>query len=245
MEALYRYQYNADNLSLKLRENELLLRILDHFDEASYQELLSHRKRRSERHPYEYAYESKVEEIEGTATYVEWMTLRQLDGQAAAAMTQRMRAAMTKPERLFPIRISSYYSGALMVNALAASGAYSFNAAERPIACSMLKTVCPSDGDFPERESCCRRVSDAITSFEETSERIIQSALKKNKVVLTGPLELLCINIYDARFYKGYMTSRFFLMYRDESGEKMIPGNFVIEMADEKTISKVYEAPTM
>ena len=82
MEALYRYQYNADNLSLKLRENELLLRILDHFDEASYQELLSHRKRRSERHPYEYAYESKVEEIEGTATYVEWMTLWQLDGQA-------------------------------------------------------------------------------------------------------------------------------------------------------------------
>ncbi len=56
MEALYRYQYNADNLSLKLRENELLLRILDHFDEASYQELLSHRKWRSERHPYEYAY---------------------------------------------------------------------------------------------------------------------------------------------------------------------------------------------
>ena len=86
MEALYRYQYNADNLSLKLRENELLLRILDHFDEASYQELLSHRKRRSERHPYEYAYESKVEEIEGTATYVEWMTLRQLDEQAAASV---------------------------------------------------------------------------------------------------------------------------------------------------------------
>ena len=51
MEALYRYQYNADNLSLKLRENELLLRILDHFDEASYQELLSHRKRRSEQPP--------------------------------------------------------------------------------------------------------------------------------------------------------------------------------------------------
>ncbi|MEE0719208.1 MAG: hypothetical protein U0M39_11015 [Oscillospiraceae bacterium] len=245
MEALYRYQYNADNLSLKLRENELLLRILDHFDEASYQELLSHRKRRSERHPYEYAYESKVEEIEGTATYVEWMTLRQLDEQAAAAMTQRMRVAMTKPECLFPIRISCYYSGALMVNALAASGAYSFNQAERPVACSMLKTVCPSDGDFPERESCCRRVSDAITSFEETSAHIIQSAIKKNKVVLTGPLELLCVNIYDARFYKGYMTSRFFLMYRDESGEKMIPGNFVIEMTDEKTISKVYEAPTM
>lgn len=41
------------------------------------------------------------------------------------------------------------------------------------------------------------------------------------------------------------MTSRFFLMYRDGSCEKMIPVNFVIEMAGEKTISKVYEAPTM
>lgn len=245
MEALYRYQYNADNLSLKLRENELLLHLLDHFDEASCQELLSHRKRRSERHPYEYAYESKAEEIEGTATYVEWMTLRQLDEQAATAMEQRMHDAMTKPERLFPIRISCYYSGALMVNALAASGEYSFNAVERPVACSVLKTVCPSDGDFPGKEDCCRRVSDAIASFEETSEQIIQAALEKNNVVLTGPAELLCVNIYDARFYEGYMTSRFFLMYRDESSEKTIPGNFVIEMADEKTISSVYEAPMM
>lgn len=245
MEALYRYQYNPDNLSLKLRENELLLHLLDHFDEASCQELLSHRKRRSERHPYEYAYESKAEEIEGTATYVEWMTLRQLDEQAAAAMTQRMHDAMTKPERLFPIRISCYYSGALMVNALAAFGAYSFNQAERPVACSVLKNVCPSDGDFPGKEDCCRRGSNAITSFEKTSEQIVQAALEKNNVVLTGPAELLCVNIYDARFYNGYMTSRFFLMYRDESGEKTIPGNFVIEMADEKTISRVYEAPTI
>lgn len=34
-------------------------------------------------------------------------------------------------------------------------------------------------------------------------------------------------------------------MYRDGSSEKMLPGNFVIEMTDEKTISKVYEALTM
>ena len=115
MEALYRYKYSADNLSLKLRENELLLCILDHFDEASYSELLAHRKFRSEKYPYEYSYESKVEEIEGTAAYVEWTVLKQLDKQAADEMTRNMGMAMTKPEYLLPIRVSGYYCGALMV----------------------------------------------------------------------------------------------------------------------------------
>lgn len=59
-------------------------------------------------------------------------------------------------------------------------------------------------------------------------------------MVLNGPLELLCVNIYDARFYKGYIISRYFLQYRDETGAKTIYGNFVIRMANETTISRVY-----
>ena len=96
-EALYRYKYNADALSLRLRENDLLLRLLDRFDDTAYRELLSHRRLRSEKYPYEFDYESRIEEIEGSATYVEWAVLGQLDENAAAAMKERMRAAVTKP----------------------------------------------------------------------------------------------------------------------------------------------------
>lgn len=112
MDALYRYDYSAGNLALRLRENELLLTLLSRFDSAALRELLSHRKHRSGKYPYEFSYESKIEEIEGSATYVEWMVLQQLDERAAAAMTERMRAAVTQPEVLFPIRISCYYTGA-------------------------------------------------------------------------------------------------------------------------------------
>lgn len=240
MEALYRYKYSADNLSLKLRENELLLRILDHFDEASYSELLAHRKFRSEKYPYEYSYESKVEEIEGTAAYVEWTVLKQLDKQAAAEMTQNMGMAMTKPEHLFPIRVSGYYCGALMVNALIASGKYPFTAAKRSTLYSVLKNTRPSDGNFPKKEACRQKVSAAIESYERESKRIIRSVLEKNKVVANGPLELRYLNIYDARFYDGYVTSKYFLLYRNERNEEMIHGNFVIKMTDEKTISRIY-----
>lgn len=69
MEVLYRYTYSAGNLGLKLRENELLVSLLDRFDQTVCTELLRRRKLRSEKYPYEHAYESRIEEIEGTATY--------------------------------------------------------------------------------------------------------------------------------------------------------------------------------
>lgn len=240
MEALQRYEYSTENLSLKLRENELLLALLDRFDEAAYHELLSHRKLRSQKYPYEFSYESKVEEIEGTASYVEWQALKQLDDKEAAARIDRMRKVMTKPEYLFPIRISSYDTGTLLVNALVSAGVYSFNPAERPVMIPILRSAHPSDGEFPGKESCVRIMSDAIASFNQESRLIVESALEKNEVVLNGPLELVSVNIYDARHYKGVITSKYFLMYRKAGEEKTLSGDFVIRMKDEKTISRVY-----
>lgn len=161
MDALYRYEYSAGNLALKLCENELLLSLLDRFDAAVFRELLSHRKRRSEKYPYEFSYESRIEEIEGGATYVEWMVLQQLDERAAAAMKERIRAAVTQPEALFPIRISCYCSGALMICVLLGAGTYSFAPAERPAILSALQKVRPSDGGFPGKNALLDRVTAA------------------------------------------------------------------------------------
>lgn len=240
MEALYQYEYNAENLTLKLRENELLLTILDRFDEGSVREILSLRKLRSQAHPCEYSYESKVEEIEGTATYVEWMVLRQLDEPAAEAMVETMRTTMTTPEALFPIRISCYNSGALMIHALAAAGVYSFASAKRPVIDLILKDTHPADGSFSAKEACGLEVVNAIDAFYQESERMIRAAIEKNEVVISSTVELVCVNIYDARFYKGYIISRLFLMYQDETGEKTLHGNFVLQVADKKTITRVY-----
>ncbi len=240
MDALYRYEYDTENLALRLRENELLFSLAEHFDEAALRELLSHRKRRSEEHPYEFSYESKIEEIEGSATYVEWMVLQQLDERAAAAMTERMRAAVTQPEALFPIRISCYYTGALMIRALLAAGVYSFTPPERPAVFSVLRSVSPSDGGFPGRDVCRQRISDALADFHKDTETIVRSALERNEVVLDGPAELLGVNIFDARFYRGYMISRYFLQYRDGQGTHTLHGNYVVRMANETAISRVY-----
>lgn len=240
MEALYRYEYGAENLSLKLRENELLLTLLDRFDEGALRELLAHRKRRSLRFPFEFSYESRAEEIEGTANYVEWQALQQLDRQKAAQWTERLRSRLTKPEMLFPIRISCYDTGALLVHALRSAGRYSFAPAERPVICSVLQEVEPSDGCFPSAETRLRETSEAVTAFQTETEAIVRAALERNELLLRGPLELTGVNIYDARCRNGFLTSTYFLAYRDDAEDKLLSGNFVIRMRDEKTIDAVY-----
>ena len=48
-------------------------------------------------------------------------------------------------------------------------------------------------------------------------------------------------DISDSEFYQwAIVTSRDFLLYRDEAGEKTIYGNYVIKLSDDKTISCVY-----
>ena len=240
MEALYRYAYKAENLSLKLRENALLLGLMDRFDELAFQELLAHRKLRSMQFPWEFLYESRVEEIEGTANYVEWQVLRQLDEGKARLLENSMRASLTTPGYLFPIRISSYFTGALMVHAMRSAGIYQFGPEDRPVMAALLEHVQPSGGDFPGKADMFRKTADAVTLFQAETESIIRSALERNETVLSGPCELLGVNIYDARCLKNFITSTYFLQVRKGSEDTVLEGNFVIRMQDEKNIETVY-----
>lgn len=240
MEALFRYRYLPENLSLKLRENELLLRLLDRFDKGDYEALLSSRKTRSEQYPYEFLYESRVEEIEGSANYVEWQVLKQLAPEKALGLTDQMRSVMTKPAYLFPIRISSYYTGALMIQARLQAGDYIFAPAERPGIMGLLQAAGSSDSGLAPVEESLKAVSKAVQAYNQNTREIIQSALDLNEVVLQGPLELVALNIYDARHLDGFLTSTYFLMVKEGDENRMLQGNFVIRMRNENTIDTVY-----
>ena len=240
IEALFRYEYNAQNLAIKLRENELLLSLLDHFNNELLQELLSLRKQRQESYPYQFMYEAKTEEIEGTANYVEWQVLKQLDPNKANDLTKHMHMLMTNISHMFPIRISCYYSGALMINALVNKGIYEFSSNMRPSLIKLLKDIVPFKGDFSGTD-LINKANDAVNNFNNETKQIINNVVTKNEIALKGPLELGFVNIYNARFYNNYITTTYFLMYKENNEDKMLPGNYVIKMVDERTIELVYK----
>lgn len=80
----------------------------------------------------------------------------------------------------------------------------------------------------------------AVTDFHRKTDAVIEAVRKRNEIVVNGPAALACVNIYDAWCYKGYMTSRHFLQYVENGTKKTIGGSFVLKMADEKTIARVY-----
>lgn len=240
LEALNRYEYSAEALSLKLRENALLCSLLAGPAEQEYRELLSHRRCRWEQYPYETGYESRVEEIEGSAAYVEWMVLQQLDAAKAKDFTARMCSSVTDPKALLPIRISCYDTGALLFHAMAAAGDDPFTPAARPAILTVQKSVPPSDGAFPGKAACLQAAADAMDAYQQTSAAMVRAALDKHAVALEGPAELLGLNIYDARRVGNALTSRYFLMVRQAGAEKTLYGDFVIQMLDERTVGRVY-----
>ena len=100
--------------------------------------------------------------------------------------------------------------------------------------------MAPSDGVYPEREDCLRKTRDAVDAFNGETESIIRTALEQNEAVLRGPVELTGVNVYNARCRRGFITSTYFLMYREGGEDKVLPGNFVIRMRNEKIIDTVY-----
>ena len=239
--ALLKYRYDSENLSIKLHENRLLLELCEKFERDKYDELMSCRRYRRHKFPYEFSYESKVEEIEGTANFVEWKVLEQLDPKKGAELFKNMQNVMTTPEYFFPIRISCYYAGALAIKAMQGAGEYSFAPDRRPVIENVLGEDLPNipaptvDGDI------VTATEKAISVFNAESKRIVESSVKRGEVVLSGEYLIASPNIYDARFYNGYITSRFFLAYKDKEEFKNIYGNFVVKMKDDKFIETVYK----
>ena len=127
-----------------------------------------------------------------------------------------------------------------MINALVNKGIYDFNSSTRPVLISLLKCISPFTGDFSETV-LINKANDAVNNFYNETKEIIKNVVTKNEVMLTGPLELGFVNIYNARFYNNYITTTYFLMYKENNEDKMLPGNYVIKMSDERTIELVYK----
>lgn len=238
LEALITYEYSKDNLSIKLTENNLIKQLLKDFDPGQFNKLLYLRHYRLLHFPFEYLYESAVEQIEGTASFVELNTLLQIAPDKYRQQIKEMVSKITEPSNLFPIRIISYSIGALIFLLLKKHQLYSFEFfSDETITTSMLKGS-PIYSDalpiFPE-------MTNLVDTFFSESALIIEAALSKDCCVLSGNYKLLGLNVYDAKYYKGHIISTHFLMYQDGESSAVIKGDFVICLSSGKTIQKVYK----
>lgn len=169
LEAIQKHEYTVENLTAKLHENRLLVKVLkDGFDKKLWNELLMSKKHRMEKHNYSYMYEAKAEQIEGTANYIELISLQNINEEKYQIKLEKMMSSIGKTESLFPIRISLYNSGALLIKLLKEKMIF-FNHgfSELPFSVSILDTVDYKDVSYNDDNEVIKSIDHYYQSLDE------------------------------------------------------------------------------
>ena len=235
LDVLCNYNYTEANLDLKLAENHLLCSLSQQFDSNVYAQLLGMRKYRAEKFPYEYHYEACIEQMEGSADFVELMCLKQLSSQLFEQRLASIKQRITDAHKLFPVRIVCYDTGALFLYILMQNNiAFDDGFTSTPFAESLLNGVTP--------HMCQVQYStkDALMEFYSNASKTVQTALLKNDVVCDVHCDLLGVNVYNAIYYQNYIISQFFVMFGSQENPQVQMGNFVIQTTDCKKLTKIY-----
>lgn len=239
-EAIVRYRYTPESLTLKYREDLLLASLAERFDPSVCAEFLSLRKTRAQFFPYEYGYDGGIEAIEGAAQYVELQTLKQLSAEKYLAEYTRLIGRLRRREALIPARILSYDVGALLLSVLLQNGL--------PVDQTIGETDAPydkrtADGAAsaklppvdPEIAALCQRDT-------ETLRRKIDSIQAAGEPIARGDFELMGCNVYSARYLDGFAYSEYFLTYRDGDPVTLF-GNFLFRLANGRVLAVWREQP--
>lgn len=235
MEALIQYRYSVENLSIKLIENKLITELLTCFDEQKFSQLLQLRKRRLKHFPYEAMYEALIEQLEGSADYVERNALKQI---SLIKYEQNLNESIKKlnsPEKFFPIRIISYSIGGLFFDVLKKAGIDFEGFEERPTSLSVLDDV--EEANEVEDNQKLKKL---IENYHRITEDIVKQAILKQDCIFDGIAELTGVNVYDARYFKPYVVSSYFVSLNYEEERIVEYGDFVIEINAEGKAVKVY-----
>ena len=236
LSALYRYQYSEENLSVKLAENRLIAELTQTFSREKFEQLLRYRKYRYENFRYEFIYESKVEQIEGTANYVELQALKQISREKYQRKLEQMRRNITEPANLLPIRVISYDIGALLLHVLKENEI----PAQQEFGDVTFSESLVANVDYPERCNVDGTVKRCIDAYFSKAQEQINAAIARNAVVMEQERQLLGVNVYNAVYLGGYMISTFFVMYGDEAAPSIEQGNFVIQTPAEGVVTRIY-----
>lgn len=237
--ALLRYQTDPVHMSAKLKEAALMRECLTGDAPEAFDQVLGLRAARKAHFPYEYGYEARIEQIEGTAHYVELAALEHLDRKKVGKRWDDLLAAINDPGRCLPVRPAAYLTGAALIACVKKYTPFDTDQpGPVPFAEGILEGMepCPLPEKDPRVEAC-------LDKKQDENLKVIKEALDKNDVALEGDHLLAAWNVYDAVREGRYAVLTHFLGSLDgtdkpETDEelframKIIHGDFIVRLTD-------------
>ena len=247
--AMVKYRYEEGNIAARLEEVACMERCLDREDPDAFARLLSLRRARMERFPFEYDYEARIEQIEGTANYVENAALSQLNPEKGAEQRARMFRELANPVRYLPVRSVTYLSGAMMIACLHRYTDLDTDAfTDTPFSVVAPEHAAPCE--LPEKDV---RIAACIDEWRRDIRHTVTQTIEKGNLVLDGNYRLMAWNVYDGVWNGQYAVLTYFIGYLEadrpipETEEevfaqmKMLNGNFVAEVDGDLRMTRVWQ----
>jgi len=234
MQAITQYQYNLEQLNVKLAEHKQIVSLIGDFDKDMFEELLRYRYHRKTHWPYEYAYESQIEVIEGMAQFVELKALKILNKDLYDQSLKRIMTRIVNPTKFFPIRIISYDVGTLLLVLMTE------NDLKTPYHLDTQKTLLDDyiSDDLRHQISLemDKYMRQAYEADKEMIQKVLNQTLKNQEPIDEGPMVVKALNIYNARYYKGYVMSQYFIIIEEKG---LMYGDYLFDF-DGKLTNKIY-----
>ena len=246
-EALAKYRYDETNFSVKLTEADCMRHCLTEHSSEDFERLLRLRRARRERFPYEYDYEARIEQIEGTANHIELAALKQLDETKAKQRWEALFTDLSDPSRYFPVRAVTYLSGAAMIACLREyTDMVTDSFIDVPFSVEAIANVQPCQ--LPENDAS---VTKCLSDWQDRSRKKVEQALKKGELVLNGEYRLIGWNVYDSVRCGKYAILSVFIGYIEGAAlpqtdeelfakMKVLNGDFVAKLDDSLRLYRVW-----
>ena len=235
LDALYNYRYEEGNLDQKIKENQLLCQLMTRFEESIFEEFLQIRRYRFDTYRYACRYEACIEQIEGTANYVELCCLKQLSSELFQKQLSIMKDRIVDPNNLFPVRVICYDIGALLLYVMAQNH-IAFDDGFSPVTFSEA-VISGIEGKKHIPDFSTKNLLD---DFKSRASETVRKATEKGEVVTETSCDLLGVNVYNAVFCDNHIISRFFVMFGAADAPQIEYGDFVIKTDAYKKVAKIY-----
>ena len=245
--ALVKYRYEAVNVSARLEEADAMDKCISADAPEAFSRLLALRRARADRFPAAYDYESRVEQIEGSAHFVELAALARLDPEKAALRRKELFSELSDPARYFPVRAVTYLSGAAFIACLRKYTSFDTDAfTDTPFSVAAIAGAAPCA--LPEAGA---RVCECMDDWYGKTRALIEKTIEKGELVLEGNYRLFAFNVYDALWDGRYAVLTGFIGYiegtaipaTDEelfSVMKMLNGDFVARLDEDMLFTRLW-----
>ena len=245
--ALVKYCYEEANFAARLEEAALIRECLAGEKPEAFARLLQLRRARMDCFPFVYDYEARIEQIEGTAYFVEHEALAQLDPAKADKSWTEMIEGLADPARYFPVRAVTYLSGAAFIACLRKyTDMMTDEFSDTPFAIAAIADAAPCE--IPKHNV---RVTECMAEWKAKHRDLVTRTLEKGEIVLEGTYRLIVWNVYDGTWDGQYAVLTYFIGYIEgeelpDTDEKLfaqmktLNGNFVAEVDENLRLTRVW-----